>query len=649
MRIASKSNTNRSITPFLKKWLSALALLCFCALATHAQTLKALQKAGDKAFEEKDFYTALTHFGEALSQDENNPNLQFKYALTAAQFNAFETAETYFQKIIDSSERLNYSLAYYQLAEIKKSLGKYNEAADLYTEFLQIKSNNKQGVYVERAKQEQFWCQKLAKELPTTEAEWTVEHLGKSVNTTYSEINPYLKGDTLYYASLRFEDRDDKHVPKRKYTKTLSSKKGAKGRTLSRGYNLTAQHTAHTAFSRDGKRIYFTVCDYVNASQIRCDLHYREKDKRGNWKRTTVKLPEKINLSTSTQTHPAIAYDSLTQKEILYFTSDRVGGQGGLDIWVTEIDGKKFSKPKNLEQINTEKDELTPFFHQASHMLYFSSNQYPSLGGYDVFMVQKDSVDYLNLQNAGSPINTSYNDLYYHLTADGKTSYLSSNRPGSFYLDKRNKACCNDIYKANLIEPIETPVDSLPEIVVEVPITPTPKIIVKKQPETLQDFLPLALYFDNDEPDKRTRKTTTKKTYQSTFKTYYSRKFEYMDEFSKGLGEERQYTAETAIDDFFEEKVKLGSDHLYLFSNILLKRLQQGESVEIFVKGFTSPRAKSDYNLALGQRRVSSVRNHFKTFAQGIFQDDLEDLRGSVYSPFAAQERRVELVEVTIK
>ncbi|MBP6828402.1 MAG: hypothetical protein KA165_17685, partial [Saprospiraceae bacterium] len=104
---------------------------------------------------------------------------------------------------------------------------------------------------------------------------------------------------------------------------------------------------------------------------------------------------------------------------------------------------------------------------------------------------------------------------------------------------------------------------------------------------------------------------------------------------------------------------------------LLLSRLQKGEKVEVLIKGFTSPRAQSDYNLNLGRRRISSVRNQFEVFSEGALQlflrsgqlkitetsfgettvrsgisDALSDERNSIYHPDAARERRVEIVEI---
>jgi len=74
------------------------------------------------------------------------------------------------------------------------------------------------------------------------------------------------------------------------------------------------------------------------------------------------------------------------EKEILFFASDRIGGKGGLDLWMAyiEADGQ-FSTPTNLTALNTDKDDLSPFFHNYTQTLYFSSNGQKSLGGHDVY------------------------------------------------------------------------------------------------------------------------------------------------------------------------------------------------------------------------------------------------------------------------
>ena len=307
------------------------------------------------------------------------------------------------------------------------------------------------------------------------------------------------------------------------------------------------------------------------------------------------------------------------------------------------------------------------------------------MGGWDIYTSKKDATgSFATPQHAPSPINTSYNDLYFILKKDGKSGFLASNRPGSMFLDVANKACCNDIFSVKFppppppVKPPTPPTADIPPIPISPipPVPDTPPISTKpggdpNPPKRLEDFAGLPLYFDNDEPDRRTRKTATKKTYEESFWAYYEHLDEYRTEFSGGFAGPEAVNARVAIDDFFETEVKRGYDRLFLLTDMLLARLQDGEKVEIIIKGFTSPRAESDYNVALGKRRISSLRNHFEKFGDGVLQpylksgflriteasfgettaksgisDRLEDRRGSIYNPDAARERRVEIVEI---
>lgn len=631
-----------------------------------AQTVRALEKAGDKAMAEKDYYRAFTHFRDAMAQAPDDVSLWFKYAEVARQFNAFEEAEKYYAKVWQGKQSAAFPMAGFWLGQVKKCLGKYQEASEVFEAFL--KNSGEQGYFSEWANAELAACKSAVAD-PGKQPDGVlveVEHLDKKINTPYSEFGAVEAGETIYYSSFRFDFPGDRHLPVRKLTKVLTSQKLAKGKPMAKGFNEEAKHTAHTAFSLDGSRIYFTVCEYVTSSDIRCTIAFKEKDKRGNWEKKSVPLPEIVNLKGYTATQPAIGFDSVLNKEVLYFASDRPGGKGKLDLWFCELEKGKFLNPQPLEALNTPENDIAPFFHTASQTLYFSSDGRAGLGGYDIYFSEQKN-GFAPPGGLPKPINSSYHDIYYSLNDAGKAGFLSSNRPGSFYLDPSNKACCHDIYRVVFRE---QPKDSLgiPPPVASIPLLPPGPPPV---PTKLEDFLPLALYFDNDEPDKRTTRTTTKKTYTATFEKYYDRKRNYISEYQKPLDEEKAEEAGLAMEDFFEGEVKKGFDHLQLFSEILLNRLDQGDRVEIVIKGYTSPRAKSEYNDNLAQRRISSLRNEFLNYRGGVFEsylkhgkllvseapfgetqadtqvsDDLFDERNSIYSIGAARERRVEIVEV---
>ncbi len=159
--------------------------------------------------------------------------------------------------------------------------------------------------------------------------------------------------------------------------------------------------------------MYYTVCQYINGSDIRCEMYKSNVDKNGILS-NEVKLLDPINLPGTTSTHPHITKDKVSGKEILYFVSDRKGGAGGLDIWYSLIDPKfGFSEPINIAEINTSDNEITPFYNQTSDFLFFSSDGREGLGGYDVYKSGKTNEAFGSVIGAGMPFNSSYNDIYY--------------------------------------------------------------------------------------------------------------------------------------------------------------------------------------------------------------------------------------------
>jgi len=104
------------------------------------------------------------------------------------------------------------------------------------------------------------------------------------------------------------------------------------------------------------------------------------------------------------------------------------GGNGGTDIYKSFYDGKNWSKPENLGSvINTAGNEMFPYMHNDG-TFYFSSDAHNNLGGLDVFMSSYDGKKWLQVENLNYPLNTSKDDFAYVLNSDGKTGYLSSNR-----------------------------------------------------------------------------------------------------------------------------------------------------------------------------------------------------------------------------
>lgn len=679
---------------------SSHPILLFFLLAAQplfSQSLRAYERAGDDAFRRKDWGTAIEHYRTVLKRDDDNSSVLWKFAESARLYQSLPEAERAYSKLNTvRKKRSAYPLLDYQLGEVKKMQGDYPAAISYFEKFLAAKPEVPAD-YLGKAEAEIVSCRTAQALAETANKELIITHLGKEVNSPYSDFAPMIASDTLFYSSYRFDKKTPFGKPKTKITRLLMSVKGGRAREIGRGFPSTdTAHIAHTALTPDGHYMFFTVCKNLNATDIRCEIWLTVLDRRGRWQ-PPLRLPTPVNLPDYTATQPAVGYDSLAQGLRLWFASDRPGGAGKLDLWSLPLDtnffcicnlplpGKKvtrlpkFAQPENIAALNTPENDGTPHYHATTRHLYFSSEGWPGLGGYDIFSSEKTADTYAAPQNMGAGINTSYNDLYLALRPNGRSGYLSSNRPGSFYLDETNKACCNDIFEFRLPAP-QPPVksDTLSNLAAKtpppVPETPVMPPVAVPQPPQVQDFVGLPLYFDNDEPDKRTRRTTTPKNYGETAQTYLNRQEEYRERFAAGLRDDKAEAAEIQVDDFFENEVRRGYDRLGQLCDLLLSHLQNGESLEVIIKGFTSPRAQSDYNLNLGKRRISSVRNHFEAYADGALQtylrsgqlkiteasfgettarsgisDNLSDERNSVYHPDAARERRVEIVEIREK
>ncbi|MEM1216815.1 MAG: hypothetical protein AAGJ82_14060 [Bacteroidota bacterium] len=648
----------------MTRYLLLLLLLGGLLPLATAQRPAALLKKGDAALAVQDYYTAIHYFQQVLER-KPAPDVHFRLAEAARQFKAFELASEHYDAVLETTAILQFPSAFLGRAQCAIALGKYALADSLAGVFLDTGRGNP---FQEAAARQVMAKAQWAVEAPA-DSTWTTERLGRRINTPYGEFAPYLAGDSLYFTSYRFDKDQDRYDPPRKISKVLFTLGGRRGRPLGRNFNVDTAHTAHTAINRAGDRLYFSRCRFTQGAAIRCELCVRKKDRRKRWERSYQVLPSPVNVAGFRTTQPALRWDSLQQTEYLLFASDRPGGKGDFDLWEVAIPvgDQDWSSPRPLAPLNSAAAEMTPHFATAANALYFSTTQAPGFGGFDLVRAERDEKgNWLSVENLGASINSSYDDNY-PFVVDTTTLYFSSNRPGGRYLDAASKSCCPDLFLAKQTLPLPA-TDTLPVVDTSQYVTST-ELSVEPKPlrayRSLEEFLPLQLYFDNDHPNPRTRQTTTKLSYETTYFDYLAREETYYDQFAD------EDAAQAAVATFFEEDVAGGFAKLDRFSEILLEQLMADKSVEIFLKGYTSPRARGDYNLLLGKRRVSAVRNHFEAWRNGIFtpylergqlvisevsfgetraataaQDEKAGERLSIYSPTAARERRVEIVEV---
>jgi outer membrane protein OmpA-like peptidoglycan-associated protein len=144
-------------------------------------------------------------------------------------------------------------------------------------------------------------------------------------------------------------------------------------------------------------------------------------------------IPESLGPNINTEyreTHAAISIDGQT----LYFTSERPGGSGGSDIYMSELqeDGSWGSATNLGDAINSELNEEGPYIHPSDTVMYFSSNGHKGMGGYDLFMSikGKDGV-WKEPKNIGYPLNSPDDDVFFISSPEGNYGFYASNQYGS--------------------------------------------------------------------------------------------------------------------------------------------------------------------------------------------------------------------------
>ena len=323
--------------------------------------------------------------------------------------------------------------ALFYLGNAYRIANQLDKAKEVYKEF-ENKVKNRNSIFFDKSSYDFEYLQKqieacdVAKEMMNTPVNYTAENLGVPVNTPQSEFNPVVSGDgktMVFTAEKKF------------YTGVFMSKK--EEGNWSPPINLLPQlgidgDCETTSISHDGTELYLYREDELVGNLY--VSHFRN-DEWSNIK----KLGENIT-TKYWESHASISADG--QK--LYFTSNREGGFGELDIYVSERkDNGTWGKAENLgASVNTQWREDTPFITADGQKLFFSSEGHRNMGGYDLFVSHKTSDGWSNPENIGYPINSTNDDKFLSPISGGEYAYHSK--------FNRSAGGKRDIFKYNLDE-----------------------------------------------------------------------------------------------------------------------------------------------------------------------------------------------------
>lgn len=244
------------------------------------------------------------------------------------------------------------------------------------------------------------------------------KNAGDSINSSNHEYFPSVTVDGKKLVITRRVDNDEDFYESDRNRLTWSAASPLRGK-INTNLNEGAQN-----ISQDGQWLVFTGCNYPEGMGS-CDLYISYRTKNGGWTEPE-NLGSKIN-SDAWESSPSLSPD----KKELYFSSNRPGGYGGKDIWVSRRRPEGgWGEPVNLgPSINTSGDEGCPFMHADNSSFYFNSNGWPGYGATDLFLSRKtnDSTWQTPL-NLGYPINTIDDEGSLVIASDGQTGYYASDR-----------------------------------------------------------------------------------------------------------------------------------------------------------------------------------------------------------------------------
>jgi flagellar motor protein MotB len=408
----------------MKKLLLFL-LICSGNFAFAQKTTSSSNKQAQRAYEmasqsvSSRFYDkAIEQLKQAVSIDHKFPAAHQQLGDIYRKLSDYKNARASYEKVIELDPDF-IPLTYFGLGESELNTGDYANALihlQKYSSFPLQESSKK---LVEKLIAD---C-RFGLEAIKNPVNFQPVNLGASVNTKEQEYLPVVTADEKILIFTRQANRNEDF-----YRSTQADSIWTPSEPLSTAINTTVYNEGAQCISPDGMYMFFTGCNRPDGLG-RCDIYLSKREGK-NWSEP-FNIGGPIN-TPGWESQPSLTADGKT----LYFVSTRSGGQGGYDIWKSDLKGDgSWTFPVNLGPgINTSYDEQSPFIHTDGHTLYFSSNGWPGMGNKDIFMSRIDSStrNWSKPQNLGYPINTFGEESGLTISTDGKTAFFASDQEGGY-------------------------------------------------------------------------------------------------------------------------------------------------------------------------------------------------------------------------
>ena len=406
-----------------------------------AQTAAEYVEIGDEIyFNQRAFEEAKSYYIQAAELDPSNVKANYMAGKVHLETTNKDQAVDYFLKVYQLDPDYRFDILYLIGQGFQLNL-EFEEALEYYQLYRVKVQNDSDYVGVDRVPIEMvdrriYECGNGIT-FTTYPEGYSIVNIGNKINSEWHDFAPVVNEDeTMMIFTTRRKDGNlnpDVHTDNFAFEDIFISTK--QDSTWGDAGNIgevinTPFHDSNIALSADGKQLYL----YKDIEDGTSDIYVSDLKADSVWS-TPKSVGANINSEFSEK-----SLSVATTGDLVFFSSDRPGGQGELDLYYSRLDASgKWGPAVNLgTEINTEYDEDSPFIDYDGKTLYFSSRGGMGMGGYDIFKAEYDSTtnSWTNIVNLGYPINTPDDDIYFVGTKGGKRGYYASVREnGMGYTD----------------------------------------------------------------------------------------------------------------------------------------------------------------------------------------------------------------------
>lgn len=402
--------------------------------AAWAQSVSASMRKARAAVDKGDYEIGAIEYGKVLSADSSHIEANLEYGLLLFEFLNNPAKGGYYIKKAEQHCKKDTA------PEILFGLGKYNHHISKYAEAIQyyqrlithLDDKNPEGQALIREIQRNIAnCGYAMEGHEVNRTRVKIRNAGAGINTLYPEYVPVVTpdGQTLIFTSRRkiSESSTINDEEGGFYEDMFMAERGPDGTfTNPQAFSL---HSSKIPGQSDRHESVVSLSIVHNKLYTFFDGHLYESTRQGGKWGSPVLLDDTLSGKTEFRNHVCISHDGQT----LFFSAERKGGLGGLDIYrsVRQADGS-WGPAENLgENVNTEEDDNAPQVSADESILYFASKGHPGFGGYDLFRTEYKNGSWTPAENLGKPFSSPGDDIYLIMTdTAGTKGYFSSSRPG---------------------------------------------------------------------------------------------------------------------------------------------------------------------------------------------------------------------------